>query len=354
MNQQSLRIPPAVTDPSAWRAAELEADKSWIVELTPAEVAEVADAARAVAARGLRGGEFGRADFPLPTFAVRLAAVLEELQHGRGITLLRGLPVDPQDEEMAARIIWGVGTYLGRALQQSAGVNLGGFPGNCISHIIDQRKDPNDRTVHGSATGAEQQPHCDPSDLVALLCIRPAVGGGGVSRVVSAMSVYNDIRERAPELLETLFTGFFHDLRKDGANGLSVTPQRVPVYGYEDGHLSVSFNSRTVVLAAEREGYALSGLEQRALDEMSATASRRDLVHEMTMRSGDLQLLNNYTMLHSRTAWSDPQDVRQRRCMLRLWLRTLDPRPLPEGFASGYLAGVTYDVGRQAQALATS
>lgn len=354
MQNHRFLIPPAVKDSSAWRAAELETDTSWIVNLTPEEVDEVGRAARGVAGRGLRGGEFGKQDFLLPAFSLRLAAVLQELQHGRGIAVLRGLPVDPQDEEMAARVIWGIGNYLGHALQQSATVNIGGFPGNCISHIIDQRKDPGDRNIHGSATGAEQQPHCDPSDIVALLCIRPALTGGGVSRVASAMAVYNDLRERVPDVIETLFDGFYHDLRKDGAGGLSVTPRPVPVYGYQDGHLSVSFNSRTVELAAEREGYTLSPARRKALDEMLATASRQDMVHEMTMRTGDLQLLNNYTMLHSRTAWSDPADVRQRRCMLRLWLRTRDPRPLPEGFAGGYLTGVTYDVGQQAERLAAA
>lgn len=350
----TFQMPPAVRDPSAWRAAELQADTSWIVELTQEEATEVAQAARSVAARGLRGADFSRGHFPLPVFSRRLAGVLDELQHGRGITVLRGLPVDPQDEEMAARMVWGIGTYLGHGLQQSPGVNIGGFQGNYISHIIDQRKDPNDRNIHGSATGAEQQMHCDPSDLVALLCIRPALSGGGVSRVCSATAVYNDLRERVPAVIETLFEGFHHDLRKDGADGRSVTQHPIPVYGYEDGHLSVSFNSRTVELAAERPGYALSPARRKALDEMLSSASRPDMVHEMTLRTGDLQLLNNYTVLHSRTAWTDLEDVRQRRCMLRLWLRTRNPRPLPSGFAGGYLTGVTYDVGQQAATLATA
>ncbi|MDP3135386.1 MAG: TauD/TfdA family dioxygenase [Burkholderiaceae bacterium] len=354
MQNSQFQIPPAVTDRSAWRAAELGADQSWIVELTPQESDEVAQAARGVASRGLRGGGFNLTDFPLPIFSRRLAAVLEELQHGRGIAVLRGLPVDPQDEEMAARILWGVGAYLGYGLRQSPGVNIGGFPDNNIAHIIDQRKDPNDRNIHGSATGYEQQPHCDPSDIVALLCVRPALTGGGVSRVASATAIYNDLRERVPDVLQTLFEGFYNDLRKDGANGLSVTPHPVPVYGYESGHLSISFNSRTVELAAEREGYALSPARRKALDEILAAAARPDLVHEMTMRTGDLQLLNNYTMLHSRTAWTDPDDISQRRCMLRLWLRTRNPRPLPEGFAGGYLTGVTYDVGQQAATLAAA
>ena len=175
-----------------------------------------------------------------------------------------------------------------------------------------------------------------------------------MSRIVSAVTIFNELQKNSPELVETLFKGFYNDLRDEGKNGMGVTPDRIPVYAYEQEHLSVSFNSKTITLAAERQKRPLPALEQRALDAMLATASRPDLVHEMTMRSGDLQLLNNYTILHSRTAWSDPENIEERRCMLRVWLKAAEPRPIPAGFAGGYLTGVKYDVGQQAEALRAS
>lgn len=351
VSSRLAHLPERIEDPAAWNAAELNADARWICTLTPEEAGEVREAEASVARRGLRGAEFRREDFPLPGLAPKLAQILQELQHGRGAVVIRGLPVSPQEEEGAARIIWGITSHLGRQMKQSPGVNLGRFRDNLISHIVDQRLDPGDRNVHGSATGEEQQPHCDPSDLVALLCVRPSVNGGGISRVVSALSVYNEIRRQAPDAVETLFEGFYNDLRNEGSHGRGITEHRIPVFGYEQGHLSVSFNSKTIVLAAERQGKPLSAKDQRALDLMLETASRPDLVHQMAMQTGDLQLLNNYTMLHCRTAWVDPPDIARRRCMLRVWVRTDEPRPLPPGFAGGYLSGVTYDVGVQAREL---
>jgi hypothetical protein len=347
--QRPLPIFAPIEGRSAWKQADLERDRKWLIEVSSRQAGEIADASTRVLRKGLRAGQFGQDDFPLPTFGKQMANVLEELQNGTGVTLLRGLPVDPKDEEQAAVVIWGLGTYLGRGLRQSAGVNLNRFPNNLIAHIVDQRLDPNDRNVHGSATGAEQEPHCDPSDLVALLCIRPAEDGGGVSRIVSAVSIFNELLTNAPEVLPTLFRGFYNDLRNEGKNGAHVTPEPIPVFGYTQGHLSVCFNSKTVILAAQRDGHGLSADEQRALDAMLDTARSPDLVHEMTLRTGDLQFLNNYTVLHSRTAWMDPPEIARRRCMLRVWVKTEQSRPLPEGFAGGYLTGVHYDVGVQAR-----
>jgi len=342
----------SIDGPQAWTVADLERDRSWILELSSSERDEVAAAAREVQKLGLRAAEFGRADFPLPKVSRLLKQALLEVKAGKGAAVLRGLPVDPADGEQAARIAWGLGTYWGHAMRQSPGVNLGDYKGNLVSYIVDQKHDPKDRNVHGSATGAEQQPHTDPSELVMLLCVRPSADGGGVSRIVSAMTIFNELQRQYPGAADVLARGFHNDLRNEAkaGPGQSVTG-RIPVYGYAQGHLSVNFNSRTIVLAAEKMGQPLSPEEQRALDAMLELAARDDLCHEMSLRTGDLQLLNNYTVMHSRTAWSDPPEPERSRFMIRMWLRTDTPRPLPEGFEGGYLTGVHYDVGVQARDL---
>lgn len=341
-----------IKSPATWHAADLQRDQSWILVLSSDDQQEVKDAVALVTAKGLRAGEFEQEDFPLPQVSKLLKKALREVKHGRGAVLLRGLPVDPTDPEHAAKIVWGLGTYLGHAMMQSPGVNLGKYKNNLISYIMDQRLDPNDRNVHGSATGAEQQPHSDPSELVALLCVRPAQDGGGVSRIVSAMTIFNELVMRYPDALPTLFRGFRNDLRSESKTGMeaSVTPP-IPVYGVAENFLSVNFNSRTIELASEKLNQPLSVKERRALDAMIETATRHDLVFETMLQTGDLQLLNNYTVLHSRTAWNDPPQTENRRLMIRMWYRTDSPRPLPAGFESGYLTGVSYDVGEQAKSL---
>ena len=63
---------------------------------------------------------------------------------------------------------------------------------------------------------------------------------------------------------------------------------------------------------------------------------------EMQLEPGDLQILNNYTVLHSRTGWQD--DPNHKRLMLRLWLKTRGSRELAADMAGGFLTGAHNDV----------
>ncbi len=341
-------IPAAVEGPSAWSADALRADRSWEWRLSLTEVVELEAAVAGVRGKGLRAADFGKIDFPVPSLEPRLARIQEELESGRGFVLLRGLPVDAAQEEDAARLLWGIGLYLGKALRQHERVNVGGFRDNLLAHIVDQGLDYNAPNVHGSATSAEQAPHTDPADVVGLLCVRPAPNGG-ISRIASAMSVFNELRATRPELVEVLLEGYAHDLRGQQAptTGTRVTPRRIPVFSEHEGRLSCVFNSKTVLEGERKSGNPLSAKEREALDAVVEHALREDLRLDMTLEPGDLQLLNNYTMLHSRTAWKDIGPA-SRRVMMRLWLKVPNARKLAPGVAGGYSSGADYDVGEQA------
>ena len=340
-------MPAAVREPCAWLAADLQADRSWAVPVSEAQRAELSAAVAAVRARGLRAADFGKADFPLPAFGAVLARAQQDLEHGRGCVLLRGLPVTG-DAEDAARLLWGLGLHLGRALRQHARVNVGGFRDDLIAHIVDQGLDYNAPNVHGSATSAEQMPHTDPADVVGLLCVRKAEAGG-VSRIASATAVYHALLAARPDLVRVLEIGYAHDLRQLEATGDTgpLTPARIPVFGAHEGRLACVYNSKTVLAAAKKSGVPLTALEREALEAVSALALDPGFQVEMTLEPCDLQLLNNYTVLHSRTAWTDP-DPAHGRLMLRLWLKVPNARALSPVMAAGYSYGTRYDVSRQA------
>jgi hypothetical protein len=52
----------------------------------------------------------------------------------------------------------------------------------------------------------------------------------------------------------------------------------------------------------------------------------------MMMQPGDLQLVNNYSVMHSRTSFEDHDDAYLRRCKLRLWLKLPGARQLGYAF----------------------
>ena len=57
----------------------------------------------------------------------------------------------------------------------------------------------------------------------------------------------------------------------------------------------------------------------------------------MDFRPGDVQLLNNHTILHWRTGYRD--DPQHKRLLLRLWMDSPHRRPRDPAVARGYITG---------------
>ena len=75
------------------------------------------------------------------------------------------------------------------------------------------------------------------------------------------------------------------------------------------------------------------------LDYMEALSQRESLVYSMMLEPGDMQFCNNYTVLHSRTAYEE--DAEHPRHLMRLWIkvpgiRSLAPDLIEYDPASGW------------------
>ena len=101
-----------------WRRDEL--GDRYVFRLTDAHVDEL-DAAL-VEAESRRDDvlDITRDDFPLPTLGPVLQQLARELIGGRGVVLIRGVPVERYAKTRASTIYWGVGTWLGRPWPQNA------------------------------------------------------------------------------------------------------------------------------------------------------------------------------------------------------------------------------------------
>ena len=76
--------------------------------------------------------------------------------------------------------------------------------------------------------------------------------------------------------------------------------------------------NRNPIEWAEREGVELDALQREALDYLDSVLARPDLQLAMELEPGDVQLLNNFAILHSRTGYEDRPP--RRRHLLRVWL----------------------------------
>lgn len=325
-----LRTP--VTDPSAWVAENFRSDHSWLHTLSDGELAELDSALQAVKGRDLAPPHFSRDDFHIPRLGTKLQRLSDDLNHGRGFFVIRGMPVGRYPLDDIKAMYWGIGTHMGNPVFQNK-------KGDLVSHVADQGDDYSDRNIRLYSTAAAANPHNDPSDVVGLLCVRTAPVGG-TSMIASAMSIYNRILEQHPEYLDVLARGFPHDLRGEGAQRAAdeITPP-IPVYSYFAGKLSCCLNSKSSTTAREQQGEPLTPFEREAIRCVENYVEDPELCLTMDFRPGDIQFLNNYVILHTRTAFQDGREPDQRRLLLRLWLNLREGRPLAPGMGDRFNNG---------------
>src|SRR5882757_4606317 len=100
---EDMRMTPIV-EPSAWLGADLARDMSWLHQLTAAEIADIDAALASWRRRGLRMVDIDRDAARMPALEGRLATMRAELIDGRGIAVLRGLPIERYSKDEVALI----------------------------------------------------------------------------------------------------------------------------------------------------------------------------------------------------------------------------------------------------------
>ena len=322
-------LPEEITGPAAWIGSEMaQAPEKWLVNLTNEQIAELEAAAQHYLSLGKDVGEITAEEFPLPEFGHHLKLLQEKLRTGCGVEVMRGLPVTGYTQEMAATIFCGIGAHIGRARSQNA-------KGHILGHVRDtgaSSQDPNTRIY---LTSSRQSFHTDSSDVVGLLCLRDAMEGG-LSMLVSALTIYNRMRKQRPDLLEKLFEPIATDRRGEIPEGAEPY-MNIPVLNWFNGNLTV-FYQRQYINSAKRFSSAKKPDEMHieALDMFDALANDPDLYLQMRLEPGDMQFVYNHNQLHDRTGFKDWPDPKQRRHLFRLWLSLPDDRALPECFKERY------------------
>jgi hypothetical protein len=270
---------------------------------------EIAAAVDGVKARGIPFHAITRDDFPLQETAALLEASHDDLNAGRGFMVIGGFPVDRFDYEDSLRAYGGLAAYLGHVVVQN-------YEGDMVVDVMDKGI-PYSHKSRGYSSNKLLPFHTDGADYVGLLCLGEAAEGG-YSLIASAPAIYNEILRTHPEHLDVLFRGFYHHRRGQHDPGEPpLSPERIPVFSFNNGLLHCCYN-RNPIEWAQKEGVTLEPHEIAALDYFDSLCARPDFQLAMDLRKGDLQFVNNYVILHSRTDYRD--DAAHRRHLVRLWM----------------------------------
>lgn len=321
----STVAPHPVSAPWVWSADQLTARTDWVLPLDGVALDEIDAALAGVKARGLALRDITARDFPLPTLAGSLAAVRRLLAEGPGVALLRGLPVARYGRGDLDLLIWGLGRHIGSAIAQS-------YRGDVIGAVMDMSHTGDARRAYRSPLALNL--HIDSVDVVGLLCLRRA-RRGGMSLLTSSFAIHNAVLAARPDLMPLLYRGYYCRHSESESSGESpTTPHRVPVFGPVGDRLVCNFHARPMLRSLEFDRLEDDLRAAEALEVFRITSERDDLVHRSMLEPGDLQFINNRTVLHGRTGFEDFAELDRKRLMLRLWLAMPDWTPLPKNMVT--------------------
>ena len=322
-----------VKDRSTWTGSELPARKDWQYLLEAPEI----DALKQMAAniRPLLSGDPNRL-LSLPKDRFNVGSLLSKLQQvytglkkGSGIALIKGLPIHELDPIEVAIIYWGIGLQLGQATPNNP-------EGDMFGHITDLGKTQKDPNSRGYQTREAMDYHCDQSDIVGLMCIRTAKSGG-VSKVASSIAMFNELIRTHPEHAAALTQPLYWSKHGEYAEG-EQPYYTSPVFNFLDGKLCISFGPKHIEKGHDLPGVPpLTGLQREAIRIAEEIADQQ--CFDMVLEPGDMQFLNNYVMLNTRSAYEDHDNPAQKRLLWRLWLMNADLRPRT-GYTKNFQHGV--------------
>ena len=302
-----------IQSPAAWIGGGLD-EASWTYVLSKTDIETLEAAVIHFEHSGVTLDALDvRSDFPISYAATKLFSEWRRQlsADGRGFQRIRGVPVDEWTERQSEIFFWAFGQLLGIAGAQDN-------TGELLGHVRDVGASA--KTARQYLTNGRIDFHCDAADVVGLLCLKTAKTGG-LSRIISSVSVYNRLLQRpdGQTHVRRLFSPVWLDSRgTGGVNFVSTHPLRRD----DDGVLRTFWHTE-YFRSYERHPKAppMDDATTAALDAYdSVTATDSDLWLDMELRRGDIQLVSNHFLLHSRTAYEDHAEVENKRHLLRLWI----------------------------------
>jgi hypothetical protein len=298
----------ALQSSAAWKRSDVADPAQWRYSLSSEEIDELYAAVKHALSSGKELRQMTRADFPLPGLKNAIANWTAAITSGLGFQVIRGIPVARWSESELECFFWCFGQHIGVPGAQNRDNDL-------LGHVRDDGSNKNDPTVRQYRTTTHIPYHCDAADVVGLLCVKKAKQGG-ISRIVSSVTVFNELLARKPDLVPELFKPFHLDTHQEGnVYSIPIIPCRCFNEQLRTFYHSDYFRS------VQRYPHArLTDQQSELLDLYDEITLSKDFFLEMDFEPGDIQLVSNHALLHSRTDYEDSEDPEEKRHLLRLWI----------------------------------
>jgi len=310
-----------------WKVLNLNQNASWRFLLDEVAQKHLREMIKSTFEKDRPIFDYHADEFDLGPAHSPIADAMDMAHHNLGIALLSGLPHNDISEKEFELLNWAIGLQTGVARPQ-------GIASQYISQVRDIGTDYRAKTGRGYSSNASLDFHTDGCDLVTLACYKKAKLGGR-SMISSSVTAWQTLCTERPDLAEVAHYSHFYFSRQNEQAEDEGPYYRQPLFDFEDGRFFAKWNRNRVRTAQLIEGVPVLTPEQvevtNLLDEI---LSRPEIMMKMYLAPGDLQILNNHVMLHSRTDYVDYTAHKDKRLLSRLWLAPPDSVKLPDSWGA--------------------
>ncbi|KAF2447070.1 Clavaminate synthase-like protein [Karstenula rhodostoma CBS 690.94] len=319
------KLAPSVEGPMVWKNSELDPTK-YVVNLTVAEVSEIRYAVISIKLQKMEPEQISKENFPLSEeLSAKLAAASKQVHEGFGVAVIRGLHAARFNDEEAVIAFVGICAHTCPLRATDSYAN------QTLSHVLDAtfRKVPHwakDIGLAGSKITAKMDFHNDRfSGDVLAMHIRDdgGAGNGGEQYLASFWSIYNELLEKDPAVLETMAEDKwpFELKQKDAAPYLELGPTLLFSKGKPMCQLVKAPLLGGLYIPRDPSMPELSKEQMHAIHAVEEVAQK--VCAKLDRQQGDIQLINNLSVMHARAAYGKT-DGPSTRHLLRMFLR--DPQ----------------------------
>ena len=238
------------------------------------------------------------------------------LTTGCGLGVIDGLSPERFSPTRQRAIHWRIARLLGTPIPQN-------IQGDTLVEVCDRGKTMEQggryhQTRQGGSLHTDSPQWRAAPDYLGLLCLNQA-RRGGESKLVSAYSIHNRLRQHDPELLEVLYQPFHFDKR--GEFGAAESPTTlVPIFTFDGRQLRFRYLRNYIDAAYQRLGLTLSRPQQQALTALDEMLEDETLTLTMDLKPGQIQYLDNHRVVHGRNAFQNYPEPAKKRLMVRVWI----------------------------------
>lgn len=250
-----------------------------------------------------------------------LERAMSSVKYGRGLFLLRGVPINRMDESECEAFIRSIGSRIGVLSPMDADGSL--------VHRVEAIE--GDGVRRGYQTRGALALHNDSCDFIVFLAMR-SPRTGGERRVASAVKALHGVVARSSTLARRLcdpikLPRYFNGVDATQVHELPLVAfaGAEPVFVVKPGY--VRHLARSGVNPFRDEEH------ERAYDLFLEELNKEQNVSSWGVEIGDLEIYDNFRVLHARNAYSDGDNDSHRRSLLRVWVADPDGSPLPDAFA---------------------